>query len=214
LGAAEAEIVVFIADGAEWIWDRVPFIAKQAGLATWLVALDFCHAMGYVGKAAKATISNKKVRKASVKKIRKALLAGNVDKALNLLNALPDSATTEDAQTAIRYITRRRALMRYNRLKASGLPIGSGAVESAVRRVINLRLKNAGSFWLEKNVEAVMYLRANALSGQWDNMLEQVKQHTRLSRKRDWEWNLTPYSVKADENKLFELEQFVIEMPA
>jgi len=212
LGADKADVVVFLADGAEWIWDRVPLIVERAGLNNWMAAVDFCHAMGYAGRAVKAGIPNEKERKACVKKIRKALLTGNTDKTLNLLKALPDSATTEDIQTAIRYITRRRTLMQYNDLRAAGLPIGSGAVESAVRRVINLRLKNAGSFWNEDNAEAVMYLRANVLSGQWDNMLEQVKQHIRLTRKRDWKWNLTPYSVKADENQIYNLNQLLSEM--
>jgi len=209
LGAADAEEVVFLADGAEWIWDRVPMIAKQSGLKHWMAGVDFCHVMGYVGKAVKATCPEKTDRKTHAKKIRKALLAGMTEKALAILKSLPDAEISEDVQTALRYIRNRRLLMKYDQIKGKGLPIGSGAVESAVRRVINLRIKSPGMFWEEDNVEAFMYLRANALSGQWDNMLKRVHQHSRTTRKRDWKWNLTPYSIKEEGNKIYQLPQLL-----
>jgi len=209
LGAAEAAEVVFLADGAEWIWNRVPMIAKRACLIRWSAGVDFCHTMGYVGKAVKATLPDKKIHKACNKKIRRILLAGEVDKVLSSLKALPNAETTTEVQDALRYIKNHRALMKYDRLKAKGLPIGSGAVESAVRRVINLRIKSPGMFWDEHNVEAVMYLRANALSGQWEKMLSSVYKYTRTTRQRNWKWNLTPYSIKHAENQIYELPQLV-----
>lgn len=214
LGAAEAEEVVFLADGAEWIWDRVPMIARQAGLANWLAGVDFCHVMGYVGKAVKATCEGKALRKAHVKDIRRALLDGRFDDALSEPRALPGANTTEEVLDAIRYMKKRRALMRYDRLVARGLPIGSGAVESGVRRVINLRIKSPGMFWEDDNVEAIMYLRANALSGQWENMLKRVYKHTRTTRRRNWKWNLTPYSSKAGDNNKYELTQLIMKEAA
>jgi hypothetical protein len=47
------------------------------------------------------------------------------------------------------------------------LPCGSGCVESAIRRVINLRLKSAGSFWLKQVAEYMLFLRSALLSGRW-----------------------------------------------
>jgi hypothetical protein len=37
--------------------------------------------------------------------------------------------------------------MCYKEIKDKKLPIGSGGVESGIRRVINLRLKGPGIFW-------------------------------------------------------------------
>ena len=37
--------------------------------------------------------------------------------------------------------------------------LGSGAVESAIRRVINLRLKGNGMFWTEENAESMLGFR-------------------------------------------------------
>ena len=60
----------------------------------------------------------------------------------------------------------------FNRLK---LPTGSGCVESAIRRVINLRLKSPGSFWKLENAESMLFLRSQFLSGRWDDSMEKKR---------------------------------------
>ena len=57
--------------------------------------------------------------------------------------------------------------MRYQHFKQQGLPVGSGHVESAIRRVINLRLKAPGTFWKEDRAEYFLFLRAQFISGRW-----------------------------------------------
>ena len=49
-----------------------------------------------------------------------------------------------------------------------GLPRGSGAVESAIRRVINLRIKGASIYWLPESVDAILLLRSFYKSGRWN----------------------------------------------
>src|SRR5262249_22980428 len=61
--------------------------------------------------------------------------------------------------------------MRYVTLEAHQLSIGSGQVESAVRRVINLRFKAPGSFWTETTVSGLMHLRATFKAGRWDEIM-------------------------------------------
>ena len=63
--------------------------------------------------------------------------------------------------------------MAYDKLKALKLPIGSGGVESAIRRVINLRLKGPCIFWYRENAEAMLMLRAYYKAGRW-NMLKNM----------------------------------------
>lgn len=63
--------------------------------------------------------------------------------------------------------------MAYAQLMALNLPIGSGAVESAIRRVVNLRLKGPGIFWCKANAEAILRLRAYYKAGRW-NILKQM----------------------------------------
>ena len=50
--------------------------------------------------------------------------------------------------------------MRYHMVTGLNLPIGSGAMKSAIRRVVNLRLKGTSIYWLEKTAEAMLMLRS------------------------------------------------------
>ena len=61
--------------------------------------------------------------------------------------------------------------MQYAAYKNLMLPSGSGCVESAIRRVINLRLKSTGSFWKRSTSEAMLFLRSTLLCDRWNIML-------------------------------------------
>ena len=52
------------------------------------------------------------------------------------------------------------------------LPTGSEQVESAVRRVINLRFKVPDKFWNEKIAEKLMHLRAFFKVGRWNELMQ------------------------------------------
>ncbi len=71
---------------------------------------------------------------------------------------------------AIAYYEAHREHMRYARLDEQKLPVGSGQVESAIRRVVNLRFKAPGTFWIEQRVDALLHLRAAFKSGRWDEI--------------------------------------------
>ena len=60
--------------------------------------------------------------------------------------------------------------MRYVTLERRQRPLGSGQVESAGRRVVNLRCKAPGSFWRETTVGGLMHLRAAFKAGRWDEI--------------------------------------------
>ena len=56
--------------------------------------------------------------------------------------------------------------------KAGRLPLGSGAVESAVRMIVNLRLKSTGQFWLRENAQSMLMLRSYLKSGRFDDLVD------------------------------------------
>ena len=62
----------------------------------------------------------------------------------------------------------------YQSYRAAGIPIGSGTVESAIRRVINFRIKSAGQFWKPENAERMIFLRSQVLSGRWKWVLSKT----------------------------------------
>ena len=74
--------------------------------------------------------------------------------------------------------------------------MGSGVIESTIRRVINLRLKGNGIFWTEENAEAVFQLRAAVISGGWDEILEHTREAIARDRRTEWHW--TPLECLAD----------------
>ncbi len=57
----------------------------------------------------------------------------------------------------------------YKTFRDNGLPTGSGTVESAIRRVINLRIKGTGLFWKREHAENIIFLRSLVLTGKLKN---------------------------------------------
>ena len=54
------------------------------------------------------------------------------------------------------------------------LPIGSGAIESDVRRVINLRVKSNATYWLRENAETIIRFRARIKAGRAEEHFQQT----------------------------------------
>ena len=78
------------------------------------------------------------------------------------------------------YFVRNRQRMAYPTLKALKLPIGSGAIESAIRRVVNLRLKGPCIFWYKENAEKILMLRAFYKAGRWNVLKQMANSHLSL----------------------------------
>ncbi len=68
----------------------------------------------------------------------------------------------------------------YQKYQSMGIPIGSGTIESAIRRVINLRIKAPGQFWLLENAEKIIFLRSQVLTGRWYSVRDKT-----LNRRRN-----------------------------
>ena len=62
------------------------------------------------------------------------------------------------------------------------------ARRSAIRRVIHLRLTGNGLLWKEANAEGMIVLRAAALTRQWRETLEHVRESMASNRRLDWKW--------------------------
>jgi len=179
LGAAYAEVVEFIADGAEWIWHRVERLGRLAEIpaAKLVEVLDFYHASQYLSETLAACRDLPKAqRQALYKRLRHALRhqADGVEVVLEALRALATTHRSKAITRAVGYVGTHAHRMRYVTLEARKLPIGSGQVESAVRRVVNLRFKAPGSFWKETTVSGLMHLRAAFKAGRWDEVMQGV----------------------------------------
>src|SRR5207237_6070818 len=71
-----------------------------------------------------------------------------------------DSAAAEVLRVEVGYFTTNVARMAYPTFQARGLPIGSGAVESAAKHVVQVRMKRSGMRWSDSGGEALLALCA------------------------------------------------------
>lgn len=203
LGAAQAASVTFVADGAQWIWDRIPVIIEKAGLKNVVTheVLDCCHASHHISGALASLGLKDQERLPLYREQRTALRNGHwrqvVDQLIGLADEQPDNTVI---RTEIAYLTKHgeAGRMKYPTFRAAGLPLGSGAIESSVRRVINLRLKGNGIFWQESNAEAMLQLRAQVITGRWDERIATMRRLELKHGRRDWRREPQPMSKKAE----------------
>lgn len=200
-GASEAEKVVFVSDGAPWIWDRLDWIEKRAGLTSSQTerVLDFYHAAHHISLALASIGLKDDERKKHFAKLRRLLHQSRYETVIEQLEALAWRETGEsDVWTEIRYLKRHGEAghLSYATFRRRGIPCGSGAVESAIRRVINLRLKSNAVYWLEENAEAIFAVRALLLTDRWEETLKRVRHTMARDRRLDWHWDAPPTSCK------------------
>ncbi len=173
LNITEADQVVFLADGAHWIWNRTQKLIEKLGLDKDKVhqVLDFFHAVEHLGEVAKLRKSwSEKERKRWITRHRHLLLEGKADKVIQDIETLCHGRYSSNIRTHLEYFAKnhKHGRLRYADMKEMNLPMGSGAVESAIRRVINLRMKGPSIFWLEESVDAMIHLRSYYKAGRWE----------------------------------------------
>jgi hypothetical protein len=179
LGVHDAKHVIFVADGAKWIWQRTFWLWAAVGLAPEKIVevVDWYHAVETLHAVAKACRWGESRRKAWVRKVQGHLYKGHVERVVAEIEALAIGRRAKAVLEHRDYFERNAHRMRYQLLRAQKLPMGSGAMESAIRRVINLKLKSPGKFWLLVNAEATLHLRSYLKAGHWDHL---------VSRTLDW----------------------------
>jgi hypothetical protein len=194
MGAAQAAVVAFRADGAPWIWERLEWVIRRLGLKDQQVSrgLDWCQAVHHISLALEPLVDGTE-RKRVFKKLRKWLKRGSWRKVVDeLLSLAGEAEVAEDSPlwTEIAYLDRHGedGHLEYATFRRRGLPLGSGAIESAIRRVINLRLKGNSIYWDEENAEAMLVLRGLVLSGRWNEVFAKITQSVAEDRRLDWKW--------------------------
>ncbi|MFO0868137.1 MAG: hypothetical protein U0935_04255 [Pirellulales bacterium] len=205
LGAAHAASVTFCGDGASWIWDRVPVIVAKAGLNMARVhqVLDNCHAAHHISLALAALGLNERQRLPLYRDLRSNLRNGQWRRVIEDLRELTaDTSPDSQVHTEIAYLEKHgeSGRMNYVQFVKLGIPLGSGAIESGIRRVINLRMKNNATFWREENAEIMLQLRAQVISKRWDDCQSEIRALTRRDARTDWRWEPRPMSCKDEAN--------------
>jgi hypothetical protein len=179
LKISTADKVLFVADGARWIWNRAGAMLRRLGVkpeqSNELV--DFYHAVEHLGKvAALQRRWTAAERRAWIGRQRRRLLKGGFEEVRAAIDAACGSRPGKALRRERDYFKRNggKGRMDYARIAAMQLPIGSGAIESAIRRVVNLRLKGPTIYWHKTSAEAVLLLRSYYKAGRWNHLERQA----------------------------------------
>lgn len=164
--ADQALELVFVADGADWIWRIVQQHYPQA---TQIV--DWYHACAYITPVAKAVYQDKQQQKEWITQVQTALWEGKLDAVITACREHLNPQLEDDpAQKAVTYYSNNRHRMDYATYREQGYQIGSGSMESGCKQIGLARLKIAGARWRKDGVRLVAKARAAYLSGDWDKI--------------------------------------------
>ena len=200
LGAAKALSITFVADGGKWIWDRIETIVELAKLSKVprYEVLDNCHASHHISLALAALGYGEKERKPLYREHRTLLRNGHWRQVVQELNELAEGQSDDsEVWTEIAYLQKHgeAGRLKYPTFRSLGLPLGSGAIESNIRRVINLRLKGNAIYWLAENAEAMLQIRSYVLTDRWDQRLSELRKLRKRDVQTAWKW--TPQDMRS-----------------
>ena len=162
-GIAKARVIVFLGDGAVWIWKLARINFPKA-----ICILDYYHACEHLMLLANALDGEGSVAaKKRYRRWRKALLKDKI--ASIIAQAKADLPTRSElrklAKKQIAYFERNRARMLYQTFRQAGYFIGSGVVEAGCKTVVGQRLKQSGMLWSRKGACHLLTVRCALLSG-------------------------------------------------
>jgi hypothetical protein len=162
--AAQADLtreLVFVCDGAAWIWNLITTHYPQA-----VQIVDWYHAADRLHRVAHAAFSQVAPREQWLEQTTTDLWEGRVTKVMQACATLAEHCP--DAQDALTYFTNNAARMRYDQYRAAGYLIGSGTVESSCKQIVTQRLKCSGAQWIIPGAVDTAKARAAWLSEEWN----------------------------------------------
>lgn len=167
----QATSVQLVADGAAWIWANIPNMLVSLGVPKERITetLDHIHAVEYLNNLINAFpkyFSNARVKELT-QQFPAWLWQGKIDKIITCCKLI-FMRPRQEVKRWINYLEKHKKRMQYAHFKENNQACGSGIIESGIRRIINLRFKNASTFWYKENVEKLFFLRATCLAKRWN----------------------------------------------
>ena len=155
--------LIFLGDGAIWIWNLVGKYYPQA-----VQIVDWFHAEEHLEGVAAAAFSDLSERAAWLEPVTQALWDGQVEDVILACQSL--AVTCLKASQAANYFANNMQRMRYDRFRAAGYMIGSGTIESACKQIVTHRLALPGAQWEVDGAVYTAKARAAWLSGTWSSL--------------------------------------------
>jgi hypothetical protein len=159
---------VFIADGAVWIWNWVEDSYPDSPQI-----VDFFHAKEHLCEWAREHFKDPGEREQWVSQQSATMLSQGITPVIKVLEGMEGSTTKKER--LIQYYRNNEKRMQYHEFKEKGWIIGSGAIESAHKDVLQKRLKLSGQRWTKEGLQQMAQLRATYKSGQWETIRDMCK---------------------------------------
>lgn len=170
--SARPEQLIFISDGAPWIKNWIEDAYPKA-----VSILDYYHAAEHLYDFVKEFFKDKDEDnwKKWAKRQEGLLLEGQVEKVIKNIKKIAGDKN-KAAANLISYYETNQDRMRYNEYKkiGSGM-IGSGAIESAHRTLVQKRMKQSGQRWTSRGAQNMLNLRATYMNEQWHKIIHLAK---------------------------------------
>jgi hypothetical protein len=175
-GIGKAQKIVFIGDGAAWIWELARTYFPLA-----ILILDFYHMMEYLHELSQLLYGKDTPWAGRMKdQWKEQMEQDQVQAVIDGMNqrvaqlAETSAETLEKSQEKIRYLENNKDKMRYGTFRGQGLFYGSGVVEAGCKAVIGKRLKQSGMFWSQSGAENILALRCALMGNRWDECWNQI----------------------------------------
>jgi hypothetical protein len=194
LDIKNAKSVQIVADGASWIWRNIKSILQEQGVAEPKIVetLDHCHAVSYVHDLVKAMPKQmtqesieEHVKESDSKNYLKLfkdwLWAGKSEKIVKICRDI-FKEPSQEIDRWINYLEKHINRTQYTDFKELNLLCGSGIIESAIRRIVNLKYKNAATFWDKTIVEKLYFFRATLLANRWEILIQNLAKSRFIER--------------------------------
>ncbi|MEI8204755.1 MAG: UPF0236 family protein [Bacteroidota bacterium] len=167
--------VVFICDGARWIWN---WIDEHYPNSTQILDLYHCKQHLYAF-ALKYHSNDPKLSKKWVDTCIETLMEKKVDRLLTKLKQLQckNRELEKEKEKLYNYLKNNEKRINYGLYKEQNLLFGSGAIESANRDIIQKRMKLSGQRWTLSGAQQMLNLRVCYKSGQDKKLKELITDH-------------------------------------
>lgn len=161
--------LVFISDGATWIKKWIEDAFPNA-----ISILDYFHVCEHLHEFSGTVFSDKAKEKLWTDKQKEWLLKGKTDTVIKNIKRIGKGS--KKAQDLINYYTVNKSRMNYPEYQKIGCGIiGSGAIESAHRTLVQKRMKQSGQRWSCKGAQNMLNLRVVRKNNDWNKIIELTK---------------------------------------
>lgn len=164
--------VVFLTDGAPWLRNWIEDAFPSA-----VSILDFYHLMEHIYDFAERFFPDKQAATQWAEAQKELFLQSQAAEVVINIEVLPARGQKQSLRANLLvYLEANFERLDYRRYRTIGCGIiGSGAIESAHRTVVQKRMKLSGQRWSKKGAKNMLNLRVVYMNNQWQKVIQLAK---------------------------------------